>query len=145
MRLLTGRPAPRAAAPAARARTEPRFDDGGSATLQPQQAPEDEEYEEEDAEEEEAEAPRLQRKPKTAPRGKKSAGGYVLPPLELLAAPKNIGRTVLSADALQANATALEGVLGDFAACAARSSMRGRARWSRSTSSSPRPASSRRG
>jgi S-DNA-T family DNA segregation ATPase FtsK/SpoIIIE len=114
VRLLTGRPAPRAAAPAARARTEPRFDDGGSATLQPQQAPEAEDYEE-DAEEEEEEAPRLQRKPKAAPRSsKKSAGGYVLPALELLATPKNIGRTVLSADALQANATALEGVLGDF-------------------------------
>ena len=39
-------------------------------------------------------------------------GGYVLPPLELLAAPKAVGRTVLSNDALQANAAALEGVLG---------------------------------
>ena len=35
-------------------------------------------------------------------------------PLELLAAPKAVGRTVLSNDALQANAAALEGVLGDF-------------------------------
>jgi DNA segregation ATPase FtsK/SpoIIIE, S-DNA-T family len=116
VRLLTGTPAPRAAAPTARPRTEPRFDDGARATLQPQQAPEEEDYEEEEAEEEEEEeAPRLQRKPKAAPKSsKKSAGGYVLPALELLAAPKNIGRTVLSADALQANATALEGVLGDF-------------------------------
>jgi S-DNA-T family DNA segregation ATPase FtsK/SpoIIIE len=118
VRLLTG-PAPRAAAPAARTRTEPRFDDRGSATLQPRQEPEeDEEYEEEEAEEEEEEdAPPAPRKPKAAPAArpsKKSAGGYVLPPLELLAAPKNIGRTVLSADQLQANATALEGVLGDF-------------------------------
>src|SRR5438874_8168426 len=34
--------------------------------------------------------------------------------MELLAAPKATGRAVLSADALAANATALEGVLGDF-------------------------------
>jgi len=38
----------------------------------------------------------------------------VLPSLELLAAPKAIGRAVPSADALQTNASALEGVLGDF-------------------------------
>src|SRR6202030_1729902 len=42
------------------------------------------------------------------------SGGYVLPSLELLAAPKAIGRAVLSADVLQTNATALEGVLADF-------------------------------
>src|SRR5262249_44139127 len=41
-------------------------------------------------------------------------GGYVLPSLELLAAPKAIGRAVLSTDTLEANATALEGVLADF-------------------------------
>jgi S-DNA-T family DNA segregation ATPase FtsK/SpoIIIE len=42
------------------------------------------------------------------------SGGYILPPLELLAAPKASGRAVLSADLLASNATALEGVLGDF-------------------------------
>src|SRR5439155_337576 len=47
-----------------------------------------------------------------APR--RPSGGYVLPSLELLAAPKAIGRAMLSADTLQANATALEGVLADF-------------------------------
>jgi len=41
-------------------------------------------------------------------------GGYLLPPLELLAVPKASGRATLSAEALAANATALEGVLGDF-------------------------------
>jgi S-DNA-T family DNA segregation ATPase FtsK/SpoIIIE len=41
-------------------------------------------------------------------------GGYVLPPLEVLAVPKASGRAVLSAETLAANATALEGVLGDF-------------------------------
>ncbi|HYY59939.1 MAG TPA: DNA translocase FtsK 4TM domain-containing protein, partial [Burkholderiales bacterium] len=55
------------------------------------------------------------RKQKAAPRPpRRSSGGYVLPSLELLAAPKAIGRAMLSADALQANASALEGVLGDF-------------------------------
>jgi S-DNA-T family DNA segregation ATPase FtsK/SpoIIIE len=106
-RLLTRRPPARAAATAGRA--EPRFDDGARATLQPDQEPET------DDEEEDEDAPPAPRKPKAAPRsGKKSAGGYVLPPLELLAAPKSIGRTMLSADALQTNSTALEGVLGDF-------------------------------
>ncbi len=38
----------------------------------------------------------------------------MLPPLELLAAPKGIGRALISADALETTATALEGVLGDF-------------------------------
>src|SRR6266508_4291274 len=55
------------------------------------------------------------RKPRATPRApRRSSGGYVLPSLELLAAPKAIGRAMLSADALQANATALEGVLADF-------------------------------
>ena len=68
--------------------------------------------EEEEEDEEAAPAPR---KAKAAPRaGRKSSGGYVLPPLELLAAPKGTGRAVLSADVLQTNSTALEGVLGDF-------------------------------
>jgi DNA segregation ATPase FtsK/SpoIIIE, S-DNA-T family len=88
---------------------EPRFDDSARATLQPRIDEEEEEEEEED------EAPRAPRKPKTAPKAtRRSLGGYVLPPLELLAAPKGTGRAVLSADTLQTNATALEGVLGDF-------------------------------
>jgi S-DNA-T family DNA segregation ATPase FtsK/SpoIIIE len=111
-RLLARRPPARAAAPT-RGRTEPRFDDGDGATLQPGQEPDGEEEEDEEDEEEDAPPPR---KAKAAPPrpGKKSAGGYVLPPLELLAAPKSTGRTVFSADALQTNSTALEGVLGDF-------------------------------
>src|SRR6266851_4701797 len=39
---------------------------------------------------------------------------FDLPPVSVLTLPKASGRTVLSADALQANATSLEGVLGDF-------------------------------
>ena len=101
-------PARRAAAPA-QDRTEPRFDESARATLQPQIEPE------EDEEDEDETAPPARRKPKAPPRApRKTTGGYVLPPLELLAAPKAVGRTVLSNDALQANAAALEGVLGDF-------------------------------
>src|SRR3954469_3731707 len=104
----TRSPARRAAAPA-HDRTEPRFDESARATLQPQIEPE------EDEEDEDETAPPARRKPKAPPRApRKTAGGYVLPPLELLAAPKAVGRTVLSNDALQANAAALEGVLGDF-------------------------------
>jgi len=101
-------PARRAAAPA-QDRTEPRFDESARATLQPQIEPE------EDEEDEDETVPPARRKPKAPPRApRKTTGGYVLPPLELLAAPKAVGRTVLSNDALQANAAALEGVLGDF-------------------------------
>ena len=101
-------PARRAAAPA-HDRTEPRFDESARATLQPQIEPE------EDEEDEDETVPPARRKPKAPPRApRKTTGGYVLPPLELLAAPKAVGRTVLSNDALQANAAALEGVLGDF-------------------------------
>jgi len=101
-------PARRAAAPV-NDRTEPRFDESARATLQPQIEPE------EDEEDEDETAPPARRKPKAPPRApRKTTGGYVLPPLELLAAPKAVGRTVLSNDALQANAAALEGVLGDF-------------------------------
>ena len=101
-------PARRAAAPV-NDRTEPRFDESARATLQPQIEPE------EDEEDEDETVPPARRKPKAPPRApRKTTGGYVLPPLELLAAPKAVGRTVLSNDALQANAAALEGVLGDF-------------------------------
>jgi DNA segregation ATPase FtsK/SpoIIIE, S-DNA-T family len=97
-------------APPAHGRTEPRFDDSARTTLAPRMDPEAD-----DEEEEEEDSPRAQRKPKAPPRTpRKSSGGYVLPALELLAAPKVVGRTTLSADALQANAAALEGVLGDF-------------------------------
>jgi S-DNA-T family DNA segregation ATPase FtsK/SpoIIIE len=101
-------PARREAA-AGQNRAEPRFEESARATLQPRI-----EAEEDDEDEDEA-APAARRKPKVPPRApRKTTGGYVLPALELLAAPKAVGRTVLSNDALQANAAALEGVLGDF-------------------------------
>ena len=99
---------------------EPRFDNYQSALRDlehetdktngsiPHEDPEDDEPG--DGEEEEAPAPK--RKAKVAVS--RSRGGYVLPPLDLLTAPKSTGRTTLSDDALQQNATALEGVLGDF-------------------------------
>src|SRR6202040_3176467 len=55
-----------------------------------------------------------ERKARPTKAPKRASGGYLLPPIELLAAPKATGRAVLSADALAANATALEGVLSDF-------------------------------
>jgi DNA segregation ATPase FtsK/SpoIIIE, S-DNA-T family len=107
-RALTRRPA----APARRdvpahGRIEPRFDGSARATLQPAIAPE--------ADDEDAASPQAPRKPRATPRPpRRSSSGYVLPSLEFLAAPKAIGRAVLTTDALQTNATALEGVLADF-------------------------------
>jgi S-DNA-T family DNA segregation ATPase FtsK/SpoIIIE len=66
-----------------------------------------------DDSEEDAAAPR-QRKPRAPPKPRRSSGGYILPPLELLTQPSKIGRATVSAEALQDNATALEGVLADF-------------------------------
>jgi S-DNA-T family DNA segregation ATPase FtsK/SpoIIIE len=87
-----------------------RFAGGENRTpLQPRLEPV---TDDEDAEEEAF--PRAPRKPKGAPRARRPSSGYVLPPLELLAAPKGTGRAILSAEMLQANAAALEGVLGDF-------------------------------
>jgi S-DNA-T family DNA segregation ATPase FtsK/SpoIIIE len=111
-RLLAGRPHARPAAaqetmPVER-RAEPRFEDALATSLQPQiKADSDEDRDDP--------SPRPPGRPRGAPRPqRRSMGGYLLPPLELLAAPKASGRAVLSADALAANATALEGVLGDF-------------------------------
>ncbi len=106
-RLFVRRRPARVPMPPVPPRSEPRFEDGGRATLAPQLEPEDDVEEDDD--------PPAPRRPKAAPRApRRSSGGYVLPALELLAAPKGIGRTTLSADTLQSNATALEGVLGDF-------------------------------
>jgi DNA segregation ATPase FtsK/SpoIIIE, S-DNA-T family len=87
-------------------RVEPRFDGRPDHRI------------EEEAEDEltGAPAPRAPRKPKPAtpkPATRRS-GGFVLPPLELLAQPSKSGRSTVSAESLQENAAALEGVLGDF-------------------------------
>jgi S-DNA-T family DNA segregation ATPase FtsK/SpoIIIE len=51
---------------------------------------------------------------KEKPSGRKSADGYELPALTLLAAPKPSERTAPSMEAIRENANALEHVLGDF-------------------------------
>jgi S-DNA-T family DNA segregation ATPase FtsK/SpoIIIE len=52
-------------------------------------------------------------RPMPKPLSRKS-GGYALPSLNLLAAPKASDRTTMSQDLIRENATALEGVLQDF-------------------------------
>jgi S-DNA-T family DNA segregation ATPase FtsK/SpoIIIE len=58
--------------------------------------------------------PRVARKPRAPAKPRRSSNGYVLPPLELLGLPSKVGRTTVSQETLQENATTLEGVLGDF-------------------------------
>jgi S-DNA-T family DNA segregation ATPase FtsK/SpoIIIE len=94
---------------APRGRAEPRQDELSRVTLAP--AIEDDEVEDEEDEDEQVAAPR---KPRVAPRPRRSGGGYALPSLNLLPAPKASDRTTMSAEIIEANATALESVLGDF-------------------------------
>jgi S-DNA-T family DNA segregation ATPase FtsK/SpoIIIE len=90
-----------AAAP--RPRIEPRFDRSADP------------YVEDDADEASDDAvSRAPRKPRAPKPPRRSSGGYTLPALELLTQPSKIGRAVVSTESLQQNATALEGVLGDF-------------------------------
>ncbi len=95
---------------APRARTEPRLDELSRVTL----APDLEEDEVEEEEEEEDEPVAAPRKPRLAAKTPRQKGGYVLPSLNLLTAPKASDRTTMSAEVIEANATALESVLGDF-------------------------------
>src|SRR4051812_35171192 len=79
---------------------------------------EDEDEDEDNDEEEDAEpaiavAARKHVKAAAKPQ-KRGRDGYEFPSLALLAAPKPGDRTVLSTEAIQENATALESVLGDF-------------------------------
>jgi S-DNA-T family DNA segregation ATPase FtsK/SpoIIIE len=102
-RLFGRRPVMQAAPrPPAPRRIEPRFD------APPVQYGEDEIDDAADESE-----PRAPRKPR-APKPRRSSGGYTLPALELLMQPSKIGRATVSTETLQENATALEGVLGDF-------------------------------
>jgi S-DNA-T family DNA segregation ATPase FtsK/SpoIIIE len=102
---LTSRRQAAPIAPAARLepRLEPRFDHDDDGPLPAAF--------EDDEEEETPRAKRRRNVPK--PLARKS-GGYTLPALSLLAAPKASDRTTMSADLIQENATALEGVLQDF-------------------------------
>ena len=97
-------PAIRSEAAMPRRRIEPRFNSAS--------APEPY-VEDADAELVPDAEPRAPRKPR-APKPRRSSSGYQLPPLELLTQPSKIGRAMVSSETLQTNATALEGVLGDF-------------------------------
>ncbi len=112
LRLLRG--APRGAQrvrPLPGQRMEPRFDGYGRAAPPLQPAAGD--YEEEEEDEDEA-APPVPRR-RAAPRApRRSTGGFELPSLNLLAAPKVSERATLSKDLIDANAQALETVLQDF-------------------------------
>jgi S-DNA-T family DNA segregation ATPase FtsK/SpoIIIE len=102
-RMIRGDGHPRTPLPAPR--VEPRFHGDGGETI----GYEDEGYEEED----EAEpAPRRRTAPRAAAR--RSGSGYMLPSLNLLAAPRANERTTLSRDIIDGNAVALESVLQDF-------------------------------
>jgi S-DNA-T family DNA segregation ATPase FtsK/SpoIIIE len=94
---------PRDDAALSRRRIEPRFDQTADRAI-----PDDNEDDAIDA------APRA-RKPRAPPKpARRPSGGYALPSLNLLTAPRASERTTLSQDVIQENATALEGVLGDF-------------------------------
>jgi DNA segregation ATPase FtsK/SpoIIIE, S-DNA-T family len=103
------RAAPRSAMsmPATAGRMEPRFDGLGRA-IAPLTAEPD--YDDEDDDDEPV------RRRRSAPRApaRRAGGGFVLPSLGLLAAPRASDRTTLSKDLIESNATALETVLGDF-------------------------------
>jgi DNA segregation ATPase FtsK/SpoIIIE, S-DNA-T family len=81
-----------------------------------QEEPEEDEEDEEDEEEADAE-PRAARSPRKRVKvsgAHRLRGGFELPAITLLSAPKANDRTTLSVDAIQQNATALESVLADF-------------------------------
>jgi DNA segregation ATPase FtsK/SpoIIIE, S-DNA-T family len=97
--------APSMAMPApAGGRQEPRFDGSGRTTMS---ASDDEEYEDD------AEPARRRRAPSRTPM-RRTGGGFVLPSLNFLTAQRASERTTLSKDVIDANAVALESVLGDF-------------------------------
>jgi DNA segregation ATPase FtsK/SpoIIIE, S-DNA-T family len=96
--------APRSAAAAVQRRVDPQFDG----------RPDPRTDEESDDELTGSPTPRAPRKPRAPKAPRRSSGGYTLPALELLTQPSKIGRATVSPQALQENATALEGVLGDF-------------------------------
>jgi S-DNA-T family DNA segregation ATPase FtsK/SpoIIIE len=83
---------------------------------EPEAGAEDEDTEADEADEDEAPpARRAPRKPRAAAKPvRRSWGGYELPALGLLAAPRASDRATLSADSIRENGAALEGVLSDF-------------------------------
>ena len=107
-RLLRGaahKPFPAAMSAAGGARQEPRFNSLGRIAA-PSMAPDDDEYEED--------AQPAPRRRAATPRVRRAGSGFALPSLNLLTAQRVSERTTLSKDVIDANATALESVLGDF-------------------------------
>jgi S-DNA-T family DNA segregation ATPase FtsK/SpoIIIE len=85
-----------------RRRIEPRFDRAAAEDA-------------DEADDGEDDSSRRTRKPRAVPKPqRRSSGGFQLPALDLLSAPRAGDRTKLSADLIQENATRLEGVLSDF-------------------------------
>jgi S-DNA-T family DNA segregation ATPase FtsK/SpoIIIE len=77
--------------------------------------PAEQQAEAEAAEADDEAAARSARKPRPAPKPlRRAADGYALPSLNLLTSPRAGERTTLSAELIQENGTALEGVLADF-------------------------------
>jgi len=107
------RPALRAAAPAD-GRQEPRLDIYGRTAPPIAPAFVGEEEDEEDDEEEERPAPRRRAAATARLPARRSANGYVLPSVNLLAVQRVSERTTLSKELIDSNATALESVLSDF-------------------------------
>jgi S-DNA-T family DNA segregation ATPase FtsK/SpoIIIE len=96
-------PSPARAA-VARARLEPRFSD-----------PDEMEEDEDESDDEEEQIARPRKRPRAArPAVRRSSGGYILPSLNLLSAPRASERSTLSNAEIEENGRALESVLGDF-------------------------------
>src|SRR5665213_125560 len=108
------KPLPSATAPAARgARLEPRLDSLGRVQA-PSMAPSADADEYEEEYEDAAPAPARRSRAQTTPKSRRSGSGFQLPSLNLLTAQKVSERTTLPKDVIDANAQALESVLGDF-------------------------------
>jgi S-DNA-T family DNA segregation ATPase FtsK/SpoIIIE len=107
------RPTPRAPLPARGGRVEPRFDRLGRVSAS-DMAPalDEDDYEDEDDEEERPATRRRAAAARIPPR--RTANGFVLPSLNLLAAARASDRSTVSKDQIDANAAALETVLQDF-------------------------------
>src|SRR5450631_2640239 len=107
LRRTPRRPLPATMPAATGPRQEPRFDAYGRVAM-PTQAAFAGEEDEDDAQP----APRRRAAPRVPVR--RSVNGYVLPSLNLLTAQRVSERTTLSKELIDANAVALESVLGDF-------------------------------
>jgi DNA segregation ATPase FtsK/SpoIIIE, S-DNA-T family len=84
--------------------------------IEPAAASEDDDIEEDTEEDEDGPTAPARKRRRAAPRPspKRARGGFELPSLSLLTAPKSTERATLSVEAIQENATALESVLADF-------------------------------